>query len=398
MIARGPSPHGKFEITESKGAWSRRYIFDDDFPQIQRPKTTNYLQELIVPVGYPTSVGKGFFRYVSFTAAMEACNMLLLVMSVSAFLRLNSGISAAFFIIFREAMTGLMHLFLTQRWGASIVFNAKQWRMRIEIISELLLLVEVAFISTSLFSWVDIFRGIVEGALNATRQVIKTRILNNYAKSNNVAELTEKVQNLESLTRVISLIIGYAFLNLLGDFTEHGVVVVVCAFLVHCVCNFLCSNVIIFKTINFERLTLLMNFFVSVKNEILPPPAISKMESKLRVKDMTRIRMGISLNSIPKTSDLYWEVVESIQTYQYYLYKTTDNEIWVILSDKINKDGVFEALLCAYSQVLMGWDPNRSEQVKEWNIVELLKEKGWNLDNLDVRIGSYRIDTSLLKQ
>ena len=112
---------------------------------------------------------------------------------------------------------------------------------------------------------------------------------------------------------------------------------------------------------------------------------------------MTKIRIGISLTSIPKSSDIYFDIVDSIKEYQYYLYKKPDGNILVLLGDKITKEGIVEALICAYSQVTMGWDDQRYTQVKDWNIVECLKEKGWDIVHLDIRLGSYRIKTSLLK-
>ncbi|EKE37096.1 hypothetical protein ENUP19_0159G0022 [Entamoeba nuttalli] len=396
-IERQPSPHGSFEITESKGKWSRRYIFDDGYTQQPFQKSQNHLQELIVPVGYPTSVERGYFRFVIFSVIMEAANMMMLVMSVSAILRINPGHSAAFFVVFREVMTGMMHLIITERWGTSIVFFAKQWRMRIELISELLRIIEIAFISTPIFYSISVTCSVIEGVLQASRQVIKTRILNNYAKGNNVAELTEKVQNLETLFRVVSLLIGWVILHVLGDFTESGIIVFICALISHCICNFLLSNVIVFKTLNYERLTILMSYFMNIKNEILSPVVVSRIESKIKVNEMVNIRMGISLNSIPKSSDLYIEISQSIKKYQYYLYKTSTNQIWVILGDHITKDEIFESLLCAYSQLVIGWDENRKQQVKDWDIVGCLKEKGWDIENLDVRIGAYRIQSDLLK-
>ncbi|ELP91648.1 hypothetical protein EIN_206450 [Entamoeba invadens IP1] len=354
QIERVPSPHGCFEITESKGSWSRRYIFDEDYNQPPFLTTRNHLQDIIVPVGYPTTVERGYFRFVAFSVAMESCNMMLLVMSISASLRIDSSHSAAFFVIFREVMAGTMHLIITERWGSSIVFYAKQWRMRIEIISELLRLIQIAFIASPIFYSINVTCSTIESVLNASRQVIKTKILSNYAKENNVAELTEKAQNIETLARVISLLIGFIVLHLLGDFTEHGIIVFMLALIAHVVCNFLMGRVIVFKAINYERLMILMKYFTTVKNEILSPLVVSAIESKIRVNEMKNIRMGVSLNSIPKSTDLFFAISQSIKTCQYFLYKNTNNTISVLLGDKITKEGIFEALLCAHSQERVG--------------------------------------------
>ena len=118
------------------------------------------------------------------------------------------------------------------------------------------------------------------------------------------------------------------------------------------------------------------------------------MESRVLIHEMDRIRVGVSLNALPKSPDMFFAITASIRRFGYFLYKPPSGAVLVLLGTNATKETALEAVLCAFSQLTMGWDAERPSQVREWNIVECLHEKGWDTDNLDLRIGSYRVDTA----
>ena len=266
MIQRQPSPHGQFELTETKGVWRRRYIFDDDVHQQPASTSRTWLQELCIPVGYPTSVEPGYFRYVASTAVVEACNIIMLVLSLSAFFSRSIGSSATLFVVFREVLTGVAQLALNQHLGTSIVFSAKQWRVRIELIAECMRLLELLFAASPYFPVVTGVGVVVDGVLNGSRHIVNSKILTNFSRTNNVADLLEKSQNITTLVRVIASLAGWLLLSVFGDLTGAGRFVFVAVLVAHTAANALSANLLVFKSINYERLAILMTYFTQFKS------------------------------------------------------------------------------------------------------------------------------------
>jgi hypothetical protein len=337
---------------------------------------TKSRRPVFLPEGYPKTVRPSYLKYTAYNALSQTASSALGVLSTQQLLLglgLNSlGTSAALNWIVKDGLGQLGGIAFTSLVGVRFDANARYYRL----VSSLSLNLSCAleFVSPMAPGWFLPIAALATTGKNVSclaGSASKAAIHQHFALENNLADVTAKTGNQNTLTSLIGMAIGTS----LAYSLQPWVGPLFCGLsAVHMVTCYKAVKLVDFNTLNLGRAQMLVEEYVKTGG-VLSPQDVASREHLLSVAGKEGVVIGApaSLREIP------------VGYSKPYLILREEPWVYLALEENCSDDqaltGLVEALL-AYLQPACPPDPA--------TVVSALTSAGWQLHLNHLDLGSVR--------
>lgn len=389
------------------------------------------VKDYFLPFEYPHSVTSDYFNFYSWIFLQNIAGSCTYVMSMDALLTSvgvsssSFGWAAAITWVLKDGLGSIGMIVYTKIKGESKSFDADI--LKSKFTADLFHNLGVAFeLLTLPFPHLFLLLGssanVFKGLAGLTNGACKASINKQMAKFNNMGDVTAKGHTQGLLAYILGLGLGIGinlllplfvsivpfyqpYLGLWSAFTILSTI--------HLICGYKSLRALILKSLNTQRSYLTIRQFLENKT-VMTPEEFSKsaLEPILPFKKIrTQITIGSSIEKTFKdklTTDLMESLISLFKEEKFFIYGDKNN-MNVLLHREIDQKDILKALfMCMFIKEniegninFFDLDPTFRKYLilksnEEFNdYIELLKEKGWDLNNIIICIEHHRVDWTL---
>jgi len=227
---------------------------------------------LFLPAGFPDSVTEDYIEFQIYDT-IQASSSYLRGILCSRSVLIGAGMesdsasatSAALMFMFRDVMGMLGGIVFAQQKANAFGRNVKQWRLFADCINNVGLTLDLlsGLLPQEHFLWVicigNLCRGMCGIAAGATRLAITTH----FARKSNMTDVSSKEGIQETFVTVTGMLLGFLYTKIFGESTAMIWMTFLILTFVHVWANYKAVSALRFRTLNRERLYLLLVEFCS---------------------------------------------------------------------------------------------------------------------------------------
>ena len=235
------------------------------------PNSANPLLQLFLPVGYPSSVRKGYLEYQIWDVVQGLTSYLrgnLAYQSMLVGLGVGdveaSATAGALTKIVRDSCSMLGSLMFTYFYSNEFGYNVRQWRLFADVSNDIGLTLHflAPLFGKEWFVTITIIASLMTTMCGISAGATKAYISSHFALENNLTDLVSKEGSQETAVNVIGLIGGYCLLASVGTVEQSNAAVFISFFVltvIHVVANVRAIHYLTFFFLNEERFQLVMD-------------------------------------------------------------------------------------------------------------------------------------------
>jgi len=227
---------------------------------------------LFLPAGFPDSVTEDYIEFQIYDT-IQASSSYLRGILCSRSVLIGAGMesdtasatSAALMFMFRDVMGMLGGIVFAQQKANAFGRNVKQWRLFADCINNVGLTLDLlsGLLPQEHFLWViclgNLCRGMCGIAAGATRLAITTH----FARKSNMTDVSSKEGIQETFVTVTGMLLGFLYTKIFGESTAMIWMTFLILTFLHVWANYRAVSALRFRTLNRERLYLLLLEFSS---------------------------------------------------------------------------------------------------------------------------------------
>jgi len=358
--------------------------------------TMGKLADLLLPKGFPDTVGKGYFRYAMFQsvgAIFGSATGVLSTQSLLYAMGLGAGalpLAATLNWVIKDGvgmMGGIAFAsFVNNRFDADPRF----WRFTSALMNDLSCYIEMLsplapqyFLPMACTA--NIGKNISFLAASASRAGIHSQL----ALRQNLADLTGKAGSQTMLASIAGTALGVSVSTFVGENWSMAFACLGAMSTVHLTCQYLSLQKVVLNTINLERLHILVDGYQK-SSVILSPDEVNEKDSFLPSPDTvlskakSGIKIGAPLHDMFQTTNELIRQAKSLKDEGYMLsMKGTDSASLIFKEDCSQKDilkGTSHAMFLATSDNKYSEGALEATNDMTRKFMAQLEKQGWKTD------------------
>ena len=318
-------------------------------------KVSNLLKSIFLPRGFPCSVREEYLEYQLWDTAQGLCSYLRGIITTKAVL-VGVGVGnpsaspflAAIAWVLKDGMGMIGSLTLAYYASSSFEAYTKEWRLLADVLNNIGLTFDLlCSLAPELSQWFLVASSISKASCGLVAGATKARISAHFAREGHLADVNAKESTQEIAVALLGMILGVMFAKFIGDddLSIWGWFLMLSA--VHMYCNYRLTKMLVFDTLNPQRIYLLTSLLSDAKKQPSPaeyefsPSKIASRESLVIPVYLAIVgpKLGGSLQEVEQANKLfgiisYWKPETFVVGYTAYkrvcvcLYETcTEKDI-----------------------------------------------------------------------
>eukprot|EP01138_Halocafeteria_seosinensis_P013738 gb/GECG01014029.1/.p1 GENE.gb/GECG01014029.1/~~gb/GECG01014029.1/.p1 ORF type:complete len:570 (+),score=39.46 gb/GECG01014029.1/:1-1710(+) len=262
------------------------------------------LAAMLLPAGYPKTVRPGYARYQILDGVQGLCSYLRGILCTHAVLigigvgnENATAIAATLNWIARDGSSLLGSLAFSWWGGEKFGHDMKFWRLFADAINDVGLTLELLAPLVSGFNFlvVTCLASVCKSLCGVAAGCTKSTISQHFAISNNLADVSAKETAQENVVTLVGLLMGGLLANLLNTHSLAVWAIFIVLTLIHVYANYLAVLTLKLRTLNSNRIALLMNWWIKHCHETKAGTRVIKTRrSKLESESLCRELVAIA--------------------------------------------------------------------------------------------------------
>jgi len=400
-------------------------------------------RKLFLPDGFPESVSEDYWPYQKYDCLQALCSSVTGVLSTRAILA-GAGVgdsaatatAATFSWILKDGLGMIGRLGFASYQGTNLDINCKTWRFMADILNDVGLGVDIAcvFLPREWFIYLCALSSVLKSLCGVAGGATRAALTSHFSLRDNLADVSAKDGSQETAVNLIGSLIGGFILTFLSGYTEEdGHVAAAVLFAIftafHLVFNFLAVRAVYLRTINRQRLEILVDHLLQNRNRsrsgaggggggggggfcIAKPYEVAQKEHILWFDwvDPSRcFHVGWSLPDIAKHAGISMSSIKSQLEFRMdalasgYAFVIASGNVYMVIGTGMSYDETTKVLVDGFIRgyCLLGStrldlkkdsDTVRGDAVASVLSVENMKAMGWGFSKVNVGDHGERVD------
>ncbi|XP_062509007.1 RUS family member 1-like isoform X2 [Corticium candelabrum] len=259
-----------------------------------------------LPHGYPDSVSSDYLAYQIWDTVQAFCSSITGTLATHAVLK-GAGVGDGSASVLAATMTWLLRdgtgmvgrIVFAWLKGSSLDCDAKKWRLFADILNDIAICLDlVAPLLPSYFVAIVCVSSISKSIVGVAGGSTRAALTQHQAKQNNMADVSAKDGNQETLVNLTALLVGLVMMPSVAGNLLLTWILFVCFTGLHLFANFKAVSSVVMSTLNTSRLQIVVNHYLET-GEIGSPEYVNQQESVfLGWPRIGSINIGVPFGSV----------------------------------------------------------------------------------------------------
>lgn len=307
---------------------------------LARSRPTSFLTSLhkvflrtFLPIGYPNSVRKEYFKYQIWDSLQGLCSYLRSVLTTQSIL-IGAGVgstdktalAATLVWITKDGMGMLASLTFAYYYSDYFEVNSKEFRLLADFLNNIALILNLCIsLYPQQFLFLSCLSAVCSSLCGLIAGATKAHISAHFAIDGHLADVTAKESTQETAVTLCGLVLGYILAKLIGDDTRLTWIVFIILLLIHQYANYILVRVLILDTLNPQRCWILMKLSIQREDDVFDEE-ITGPDTLVRLETLSRPfylgfygpRIGVSISVIIESLEYIFTPVDTISLESIY--------------------------------------------------------------------------------